>query len=309
MGIHIQQAYDMTDLDDLLLRTSRTFAMSIPLLPEPTRQEVKIAYLLFRVADTLEDADLWGRGERIAALDAMVQLLHSPTLAADALALTQQVRLHPPSVHEGYVELLLALPELMAALESLEQRARATIILHALRTAEGMRGFVERQGDNGSLVLRDVEDLKDYCYVVAGIVGEMLTELFLLQISARADLVARLRRHSRAFGEGLQLVNILKDAEDDHHHGRVYLPAEAPREAIFELARQDLRDAVTYIRTLQDMRAPRGIVEFNALNVRLAFATVDQVEVHGAGAKLSRAEVARIFTDLGAALDDGRPAL
>ena len=49
----------MATIEDLLLKTSRTFALSIPMLPEPTRREVGVAYLLFRIADTLEDATLW----------------------------------------------------------------------------------------------------------------------------------------------------------------------------------------------------------------------------------------------------------
>ncbi len=56
-------------LDDLLLKTSRTFALSIPLLPEPTRREVGIAYLLFRVADTLEDATLWTARRQVEQLE------------------------------------------------------------------------------------------------------------------------------------------------------------------------------------------------------------------------------------------------
>ena len=47
-----------TLMDHLLEKTSRTFALTVPLLPEPTRCEVTVAYLLFRVADTLEDATL-----------------------------------------------------------------------------------------------------------------------------------------------------------------------------------------------------------------------------------------------------------
>ena len=69
----------MADLDDLLEKTSRTFALSIPVLPEPTRREVMIAYLLFRIADTFEDAAHWPPEERIAALadfnDAPARLL------------------------------------------------------------------------------------------------------------------------------------------------------------------------------------------------------------------------------------------
>jgi len=57
----------MANLDDLLEKTSRTFALSIPMLPEPTRRHVSIAYLLFRVADTFEDASLWPRARRLAA--------------------------------------------------------------------------------------------------------------------------------------------------------------------------------------------------------------------------------------------------
>ena len=65
----------MENLDDLLEKTSRTFALSIPMLPEPTRRHVGIAYLLFRVADTFEDASLWSRARRLAALDDLAQLL------------------------------------------------------------------------------------------------------------------------------------------------------------------------------------------------------------------------------------------
>ena len=35
----------MAELLDLLEKTSRTFALSIPVLPEPTRKEVTLAYL------------------------------------------------------------------------------------------------------------------------------------------------------------------------------------------------------------------------------------------------------------------------
>jgi len=58
----------MATLDDLLEKTSRTFALSIPMLPEPTRRHVGIAYLLFRIADTFEDAARWPRDRRLAAL-------------------------------------------------------------------------------------------------------------------------------------------------------------------------------------------------------------------------------------------------
>ena len=57
----------MTDVNDLLQKTSRTFALTIPYLPPPTREEVGLAYLLFRIIDTFEDATRWSPEQRIAA--------------------------------------------------------------------------------------------------------------------------------------------------------------------------------------------------------------------------------------------------
>ena len=68
----------MADLEQLLIATSRTFALAIPLLPEPTRLEVTLSYLLFRVADTFEDAASWPRALRIEALAQFDRLLADP---------------------------------------------------------------------------------------------------------------------------------------------------------------------------------------------------------------------------------------
>ena len=65
----------MVLLERLLVRTSRTFALAIPLLPSPPRREVTAAYLLFRIADTFEDATRWPRASRLAALSDFARLL------------------------------------------------------------------------------------------------------------------------------------------------------------------------------------------------------------------------------------------
>ena len=72
----------MADLDDLLEKTSRTFALSIPVLPEPTRREVMIAYLLFRIADTFEDAAHWQPEARIARALRLQRVCCAPTRRA-----------------------------------------------------------------------------------------------------------------------------------------------------------------------------------------------------------------------------------
>ena len=75
---------DAAELDRLLEETSRTFALAIPLLAEPTRRQVTIAYLLFRIADTFEDADSWPRERRIQALADFAALLDHPAAGGGA---------------------------------------------------------------------------------------------------------------------------------------------------------------------------------------------------------------------------------
>ncbi len=167
-------------LQDLLVKTSRTFALSIPLLPDPTAQEVTVAYLLFRIADTFEDASvLWKRPQQLEALNDFAELLREPSVEV-ALELSRGWLAQPPTEHAGYLELLEKTPEVMAAFLTFAPEAQAAIARHTIRTAEGMATVVERSDDEGLLRLSNVQDLRDYCYIVAGIVGEMLTDLFLL---------------------------------------------------------------------------------------------------------------------------------
>ncbi|MDX1383797.1 MAG: squalene/phytoene synthase family protein [Thermoanaerobaculia bacterium] len=298
----------MADLDDLLVKTSRTFALSIPLLPEPTRREVTIAYLLFRIADTFEDASHWPRSRRVEGLEDLVELLRSGDLDGAEAAAIRWVE-QGPSEHEGYVELMGEVPAVLRAFSKLRPAAREIVARHVERTCRGMAEIVERTDDAGVLALRDVADLRRYCYIVAGIVGELLTELFLLDRPSLEAIGPYLQERAATFGEALQLVNILKDSADDAREGRSYLPARVDRLEVFSLARGDLRASSEYVRALQDAGAPRGLVAFTALPVLLARATLDRVEDAGPGAKLSRPEVAEIVQELNLALDEDRHAV
>jgi farnesyl-diphosphate farnesyltransferase len=298
----------MADLEQLLISTSRTFALAIPLLPEPLRREVTLSYLLFRVADTFEDAASWPRALRVEALGHFDELLENPgreTIAETSRRWAEEV----PCEQLGYRDLLAELPLVLDAFFALSPEAVARIREHVLRTSRGMAGFVARTTDEGELRLRDVPDLQDYCYVVAGIVGELLTELFLLGRPQLAPVAARLRERSRAFGEGLQLVNILKDSATDATQGRRYLPDGVDRGEVMALARHDLQSASEYVLALQDAGAERGMVAFVALPVRLATATLDRIEQAGPGSKLTRPEVYAIVQRMNRALDHGEPAL
>jgi len=290
-------------LEDLLEKTSRTFALSIPPLPEPTRREVTVAYLLFRIADTLEDATRWSRSRKLDELAAFDALLAAPDAEKTRTLATSWVQ-DPPLDHDGYLELLGHTPTVVEAWAALSDGARELVGAHTRRTIAGMSGFVERERD-GVLQLADIGDMQSYCYAVAGIVGEMLTELFLLDHPQLTSVAGELRRDAASFGEALQLVNILKDLAGDAREGRSFLPPDVDPSDVFDLARSDLEIAGRYSDRLHQHDAPRGIVEFTLMPVLLAWATLDRVAQEGPGAKLTRPEVREILKKMERALDEG----
>ena len=95
---------------------------------------------------------------------------------------------------------------------------------HALRRASCAAGMPEFQRNKSLRGLADLDELAEYCYYVAGVVGEMCTELFCLhcpELAPKRDVMMRL---AVSFGQGLQMTNILKDIWDDRQSGACWLP-------------------------------------------------------------------------------------
>jgi farnesyl-diphosphate farnesyltransferase len=298
----------MTDVDDLLQKTSRTFAVTIPMLPAPTRHEVGVAYLVFRIVDTFEDGARWPSDQRIETIQQLLPLLDAPD-PDRTQRFAERCAADPPVEHPGYVELLREIPFVLRQLDELQDGARKLIRFHAKRSAEGMAEVVSRTGPGSELRLGSLEELRQYCYVVAGIVGEMLTELFLLNRTNLAPAAAMMRERSHLFGEGLQLVNILKDAAADEREGRIYIPPTVDREAVMDLAQSDLAAASEYTLALQNHGAERGLLIFNALLVRFAIGTLAALREQRPSGKLTRAEVFAIVAAVLRDVDEGRPVL
>ena len=294
----------MSTIDDLLQKTSRTFALAIPLLPEPTRSQVGIAYLLFRIADTFEDAVLWTRERRFETLGRFVELLDQDPTAADALAL--ECLREPPVEHAGYRELLARMPLVLRDFGALQLPARVAVRRHVGRSIDGMKQFVRRSDDRNRLALVTVEELRDYCYSVAGIVGEMLTELYLLNRTELAGSAEELRNRAAAFGEGLQLVNILKDAPRDAQDGRVYLPRGVDPRTVLALTDHALIAAEEYVDLLRQAATDSGLIAFNAFIAGLARLNLRILAERGLGARLSKVEVASVAAEVAQEL--GPPA-
>lgn len=284
----------MDRLNNLLERTSRTFALSIPLLPAPLCEEVQVAYLLFRVADTLEDTTLYDRRLKQEALRRF----------ADWLVMPNPIEL--PELLPDPVSDNLADNELVASLDLLRERLdacpfniRNRIIRSVVDSANGMRQFLGTGNESTLIDLKTRDDLRSYCYVVAGSVGELLSDLFVLRYPRLGDHATQLQSLSAAFGEGLQLVNILKDREVDRAAGRCFIPTSVSLEPLYDLARDDLLAAREYVSVLKRARAPDGVVCFCELPVQLAWQTLDLIQQHGPGTKISRStvmEVLRVVT-------------
>lgn len=280
-------------IEELLQTTSRTFALSIPLLPAPLDHQITLAYLVFRISDTLEDADHLDRDTRQTALRAFHNVL-ADLRESTVAEWTHDWSGRSISENEDYNRLLRETPRVLGYVRELNPQARSILVRHAMRSAEGMAVSLDHADASGNLHLKSVQDLKQYCYYVAGIVGEMITELFVASecnSTQGGDHDQELAATAATFGEALQLVNILKDARDDKQSGRTYMPQGVPRATIFELARQDLQQAGKYVAALHKMNAPCGFIAFCDAPLQLAEATLRVVEQDGPGSKIPRNEV------------------
>jgi len=294
-------------IDHFLQGTSRTFALAIPLLAAQRRRQIGLSYLLFRIVDSIEDAadtDVVVKCELLLALSRRfsqtnVSLFHSSDAAINhgsLAAVPIQFRgLWPDDSPTG--QLLLAFPRLLAILESLPTSVQEVICKSLNSTISGMHKFIEAsKGLPHQIQLQSLDDLRVYCYVVAGIVGEMLTDIFVYHHSCGQAVYHDLRRHSIGFGEFLQLVNILKDSKVDAAGGRLFIPGEASRESVYQLAMVGMEDARTYISLLARNGFPKDIVLFCRFIFMLAEGSLQRLRDRGTGSKLTRTEVSQILT-------------
>lgn len=288
-------------IDYFLQGTSRTFALAIPLLNVERRRQIGLSYLLFRIADSIEDAPE-------ADADVKNELLTALRYCFSIPPASHALRSHfkgPGSInfkglwpeHSPTGRLLLAFPRLMAIFDCLPTSVSQVIGKALTSTVTGMNGFIETsKGLPNQIHIQTLNELRLYCYVVAGIVGEMLTDIFVCHHLTKPAAHRELRRLSVGFGEFLQLVNILKDSHVDAAGGRLFIPIEAPRERIYELAMAGREEALAYVRLLGSNDFPTDIVSFCHFLFMLADGSLQKLRHGGAGSKLTRAEVMQILS-------------
>jgi farnesyl-diphosphate farnesyltransferase len=200
---------------------SRTFALTIPELPPGLRETVTSAYLLCRIADTIEDEPTLPAEDKLRFLRQFSQVVGGQA-DAEQLAVELAPRLsNRTSAHER--DLARHLARVVRCVRRMDRREQAAIQRCIEVMCEGMHYFQRNASVRG---LNRLADLDSYCYHVAGVVGEMLTDLFCAQVPGLPERAAALRRLAPSFGQGLQMTNILKDMWEDRSRGACWLPRE-----------------------------------------------------------------------------------
>ncbi|MEY4734052.1 MAG: All-trans-phytoene synthase [Pseudomonadota bacterium] len=209
----------------LLQGVSRSFHLSIRLLPLALQAPIAVGYLLARATDTVADTTTLPVAERQALLDAMAHAIASPQPATAALsAQAQAFAAQQKDPHEQ--ALMQALPQCLAWLHQLsapDQASVRTVLGHITR---GQSLDMTRFG-TGLHALQTEDELSDYTWLVAGCVGEFWTELCERHLPGFARLpTPDMMALGRAYGMGLQRLNILRDAGTDLIAGRCYWPED-----------------------------------------------------------------------------------
>lgn len=217
-------AYDRAFCDAMLPKVSRTFAVCIRLLPAKLERPVLTAYLLCRVADTIEDTAALSSDAKEVLLAAFRASLDTGGPDADAL----RKAFAAPTTDEE--ELAQEADAVLREFRRLPGEQQAAIRPSVQEMCSGMAEFARRQprGEAGPVTaLETVEDLDRYCYFVAGTVGQLLTELFRLHAASITPArYRRLKSLATSFGLGLQLTNIIKDVSDDRRRGWAFVPRQ-----------------------------------------------------------------------------------
>jgi farnesyl-diphosphate farnesyltransferase len=161
--------------------------------------------------------------------------------------------------------------------------------------ADGMSYFHIRQNPNG---LKNLAEFEKYCYVVAGVVGEMLTTLFSLHSPSFAQNIKGKEYLAVSFGQALQMTNILKDSPDDRNRGVCWKPSGVSETDLLVIAYQKLEDSLEYICCIP--KSESGIRRFCFLAFGLAVLTLKKIALqrqsNGVGeVKLNRGQVSRFY--------------
>jgi farnesyl-diphosphate farnesyltransferase len=263
----------------VLRSVSRSFYLSLRLLPKTLRDPLSLAYLLARATDSLADTADAPVGIRAEALRNLAAAIQGSLPLQAIIPLRESFT--PLQRNEAERALIARLPSLLEWLSELTAEDREEVRRVLGKINRGQTLDLERFGGSNELrALANADELDEYTYLVAGCVGEFWTRLCFGHVKNFSDRTeVEMTGLGIRYGQGLQLINILRDAGEDLRQGRCYLPANeleslglAPAEILADPAR------IEPIMKKWQERAGEGIaagIEYAAAirNRRVRFAT------------------------------------
>jgi farnesyl-diphosphate farnesyltransferase len=288
-----QLAHDELYQRAILESVSRTFALTIPLLPANLEKVVGNTYLLCRIVDTIEDAVCIDPKKKQVLSTLFVKTVLDPSYTEEFVKESLMALLNHPNRDEK--DLIKNIPRVLRVLQSFDEKQRHAVAQCVQIMSEGMSYFHVRQNQAG---LEDLKEFEKYCYVVAGVVGEMLTTVFALHSAAFAKAISGKESLAIAFGQALQMTNILKDSPEDQLRGVSWKPKGVEQTELLVIAHQKLEDSLRYIYCIP--KSEPGIRQFCFLAFGLAVLTLKQIArrhqlQEGSEVKLTRTQVSRFY--------------
>ncbi|EPD51407.1 hypothetical protein HMPREF1210_02005 [Paenisporosarcina sp. HGH0030] len=257
---------------DVLKQTSRTFFIPINFLEPTLRKTVASAYLCMRAIDEIEDHPSMKAETKRQLLTSISEIMKTTFDPEKYRALIRPYQNLLPIVTQRLGDWILLCPP-----DVVEKVKESTAVM-----AEGMAKWVDKDWR-----IKTKEDLDDYTYYVAGLVGCMLSDLWKWHDNTETD-----REKAIAFGRGLQAVNILRNQDEDWERGVRFLPDGWEREDLFLYAKQNLAMGSDYVKDINN----RGITMFCKVPLALANSTLKAMKI--GREKISRKEVESIVTEL-----------
>jgi farnesyl-diphosphate farnesyltransferase len=254
----------------MLKKTSRTFYIPISYLDLGLREAVTSAYLCMRAIDEIEDHNKLTDQLKVELLLGIHETFQSPHIIEAIQKLLSPYGGVLPAVTMQLDKWALLCPS-----------SGASIVYHYIAKMSLQMAEWVQNGWN----IHTEEDLDRYTYSVAGMVGEMLSELWLWHDGTQSDLTKAV-----AFGRGLQSVNILRNRVEDLKRGVDFFPDGWGFKDMQEYTRRNLQLADSYIADLKEGPA----LKFCKVPLALAHATVNLIAL--GGNKLTRDAVLKIVS-------------
>ena len=216
-------ALPQNNLNELLRATSRSFYLTLRVLPRAIRPQIGLAYLLARTTDTIADTEIIPVARRLEALQTLREKIQGQNSAPVNFGELAQSQALPAEKW-----LLEKTDQSLALLATLSPEDLIRVRAVLLTITSGQELDLQRFGSAGSekiVALKTEAELDDYTYRVAGCVGEFWTQMCRAHLFPNATLDDKqFLADGIRFGQGLQLVNILRDLPADLKIGRCYLP-------------------------------------------------------------------------------------